>query len=92
MVGSGGRSRPDCRAVELRDAGCVTCASGEWRADEDQANVVTVENVTRVFQGSSVETLRFIDDDQFHIFPGQYAFRFTPMLVDADVDAHEHFV
>ena len=54
----------------MRDAGCGTCASGEWRADEDQANVVTVENVTRVFQGSSVETLRFIDDDQFHIFPG----------------------
>ena len=76
--------------IELRIAGHALLNA--WHADQNEADVVPVEDVTQVFQGGRVETLRLVEDHQLYIFPGQRAFCCAPMLIDADVDAAEHLV
>ncbi len=77
-------------AVELRVARHALLNSGH--ADQDEADVVAVEEVTQVFQSGGIEALRFVKDDQFHVIPRQSASCFARMLVDADVDAAEQMI
>jgi hypothetical protein len=63
-----------------------------WHADQDEANIVTVEEVTQIVQGDRVEAFRFVEDDQLHVLPGQSARRLARMLINTDVDAAEQLV
>ena len=77
-------------AVKLRIAGHALFDA--WHADQDEADVVAVEEVTHIFQSGGIEALRFVKDDQLHVIPRQSAYRFPRVLIDADVDAAEQIV
>ena len=74
-------------AVELRIARHALLDTGH--ADQNEADVVTVEELTQVFQAGRVEPLCLIGDHQLHVFPGHGACRCASVLIDADVDAAE---
>lgn len=56
-------------------------------ADQNEADVVAVEEITQIIQGHGVEAFRFVEDDQLDILPRQGACRLARVLINADIDA-----